>query len=61
MMDKVDGKELPCIPCNIGHVVLNKWVARTTHLNRYIKTNDSDMDHVALVKAIRTDGHDKRL
>lgn len=61
MMDKVDGKELACIPCNTGHVVLNKWVTRTTHLNGYITTHYSIMDHVALVEAIRTDGYDKLL
>jgi len=40
MIDKINGKELVCISCRAGHVVLNEWViSRTTeviHCNKWL-------------------------
>lgn len=54
--DKINGKELVCISCSAGHVILNKWVISTTQLKWYIATNDSAMTHVAMVEVTRTYG-----
>lgn len=58
-MTEMNRKQLLGISCNTGRRAFNEWVINTIQLKWCSGTNNSMMDHVAMVVATRTDGCDQ--